>query len=158
TPYRDGTTHVIFEPLDFMARLAALVPKPRVNLTRFHGVFAPNSLYRMTITPAKRGKGAGKVGTAHLEPEERSPLAQRAAMTWDRRLKREVKLGLPACEQRQGPGKVMACSEDPIVIEKILKHLKAKEAQEAPPSTRRPPPRAPPWLSGWEQGEQGLVD
>ena len=33
TPYRDGTTHVIFEPLDFMARLAALVPKPRVNLT-----------------------------------------------------------------------------------------------------------------------------
>jgi len=36
TPYRDGTTHVIFEPLDFVARLAALVPKPRVNLTRFH--------------------------------------------------------------------------------------------------------------------------
>jgi hypothetical protein len=30
TPYRDGTTHVIFEPLDFMSRLAALVPKPRV--------------------------------------------------------------------------------------------------------------------------------
>ena len=51
TPYRNGTTHVIFEPIDFMyrrygmpraqgcagaaiARLAALVPKPRVNLTR----------------------------------------------------------------------------------------------------------------------------
>ncbi|PPC50893.1 hypothetical protein AbaMCR8683_18690, partial [Acinetobacter baumannii] len=26
------------DPLDFIARLAALVPKPRVNLTRFHGV------------------------------------------------------------------------------------------------------------------------
>ena len=35
TPYRNGTTHVIFEPIDFIARLAALVPKPRVNLTRF---------------------------------------------------------------------------------------------------------------------------
>ena len=46
TPWRDGTTHVVFEPLDFIARLAALVPKPRVNLTRFHGVFAPNSRYR----------------------------------------------------------------------------------------------------------------
>ena len=39
TPYRDGTTHVIFErggppPLDFIAKLAALVPKPRTNLTR----------------------------------------------------------------------------------------------------------------------------
>jgi hypothetical protein len=42
--YRDGTTgdrrsHAIFEPLDFIARLAALVPKPRVNLTRFYGAF-----------------------------------------------------------------------------------------------------------------------
>lgn len=33
TPYRDGTTHVVLAPLDFIARLAALVPKPRVHLT-----------------------------------------------------------------------------------------------------------------------------
>jgi hypothetical protein len=26
TPYRDGTTHVILEPQDFIARLAVLVP------------------------------------------------------------------------------------------------------------------------------------
>ena len=38
TPYRDGTTHVFFQPLDFIARLDALVPKPRVNLTRYHSV------------------------------------------------------------------------------------------------------------------------
>ena len=55
TPYRDGTTHVIFEPLDFIAKLAALVPKPRVNLTRFHGVFAPNSKHRIRVMPAKKG-------------------------------------------------------------------------------------------------------
>ena len=42
TPYPDGTTDVVFEPLDFMARLAALVPTPRVNLTRYHGVNALN--------------------------------------------------------------------------------------------------------------------
>jgi len=41
TPYRDGTTHVILEPLDFIARLPALVPLPRMHLTRYHGVFAP---------------------------------------------------------------------------------------------------------------------
>jgi len=46
TPYRDGTTHVIFEPVDFIAKLAALVPRPRVNLTRFHSVFARNSKHR----------------------------------------------------------------------------------------------------------------
>lgn len=68
TPYRDGTTYVIFEPLDFIARLAALVPRPRVNLTRFHGVFAPNSKHRALVTPAKRGKDMGakiKTGVQH---------------------------------------------------------------------------------------------
>ncbi len=68
TPYRDGTTHVIFEPLDFIARLAALVPKPRVNLTRFHGVFAPNSRHRALVTLAKRGRG-NKVRVAD-EPKQ----------------------------------------------------------------------------------------
>jgi hypothetical protein len=46
TPYPDGTTQVVFTPLDFIARLAALVPKPRVHLTRYHGVFAPHSAWR----------------------------------------------------------------------------------------------------------------
>jgi hypothetical protein len=54
TPYRDETrvrptlsgTHVIFQPLDLLARLAALVPRPRLNLIRYYGVFAPNSRFR----------------------------------------------------------------------------------------------------------------
>jgi hypothetical protein len=58
TPYRDGTTHIVLEPLDFLARLAALVPPPRVHLTRYHGVFAPNAALRAAITPARRGQGA----------------------------------------------------------------------------------------------------
>lgn len=57
TPYRDGTTHIVLEPLDFIARLAALVPPPRMHLTRYHGVFAPHSRLRAAITPAHRGKG-----------------------------------------------------------------------------------------------------
>jgi len=31
TPYRDGTTHVIFEPLDFIARLAASGSRSRAS-------------------------------------------------------------------------------------------------------------------------------
>ena len=52
TPYLDGTTHVIFEPLDFIARLAALVPKLRMNPLSFHGVFATDSNYRENVTRA----------------------------------------------------------------------------------------------------------
>ena len=71
-PFHDGTTHVLFSPADFIARLAALVPRPRANLTshgtrsvpcstalafgqsrrRYHGVFAPASPLRQHIVPA----------------------------------------------------------------------------------------------------------
>ena len=83
TPYRDGTTHVIFNPLDFIGKLASLVPNPRVNLTRFHGVFAPNSKHRALATPAKRGKVRRKAIGQDKTPEE-----CRSAMTWAQRLKR----------------------------------------------------------------------
>jgi len=35
TPWRDGTTHLVMSPLEFLQRLAALVPRPRLHLTRF---------------------------------------------------------------------------------------------------------------------------
>jgi len=87
TPYSDGTTHVIFNPLDFIGKLASLVPKPRVNLTRFHGVFAPNSKHRIHITPARRGKGRQK----EIGPEDKTPDEHRAAMSWAQRLLRVFK-------------------------------------------------------------------
>jgi hypothetical protein len=79
TPYRDGTTHVIFEPLDFMVRLAALIPRPRANLTRFHGVFAPNSKHRALITPAKRGKGNKR--QENSKTDDCTPANRHVAMT-----------------------------------------------------------------------------
>ena len=80
TPYANGTTHVIFEPLDFISRLVSLIPKPRVNLTRFHGVFAPNSKYRVQVTPAKRGRGK-KVKTPG-KAQDQTVAEKRASMTW----------------------------------------------------------------------------
>ena len=84
TPYRDGTTQVAFDPVDFIARLAALVPKPRVNLTRYHGVLAPNHRWRGLVTPAKRGKGAMRPADSDVV----SSIQRHAAMTWAQRLKR----------------------------------------------------------------------
>ena len=52
SPYKDGTTHVVMEPLEFMERLAALVPRPRLHLIRFYGVLAPNAKLRSKIVPA----------------------------------------------------------------------------------------------------------
>jgi hypothetical protein len=128
TPYSDGTTHVIFEPLDFIAKLAALVPKPRVNLTRFHGVFAPNSKHRVDVTPAKRGKGR-----THQENEDKTPEHRHKAMTWAQRLKRVFNIDVSVCSKCGGEARVIACIEDKDVIDKILAHLMEKGALPPPP-------------------------
>lgn len=58
-------------------------------------------------------------------------------MTWMQRLKRVFNNDIETCQRCQGRVKVIACIEDPLVIEKILTHLKKQEAH-AP----RPEPHA----------------
>ena len=127
-----------------IARLAALVPKPRVNLTRFHGVFAPNSKHRAQVTPGNRGKGSES--TTSNDSEDRTPAERRASMTWAQRLKRVFNIDMETCRECGGAVKVIACIEDPVVIQKILTHLKEKAAPE--PLGLLPTARAPPGLFG----------
>jgi hypothetical protein len=55
TPWGDGTTHLVMSPLEFMQRLAALVPRPRLHLIRYHGVLAPNARLRPLVVPQEPG-------------------------------------------------------------------------------------------------------
>ena len=43
TPWRDGTTHLRFEPLTLLERLASLTPRPRINVLLYHGILAPHA-------------------------------------------------------------------------------------------------------------------
>ncbi len=86
---------MILGSLDFIARLAALVPKPRVNLTRFHGVFAPNGSLRSNVTPGGSAKHCR--GDAAETASER-----RGAMTWAQRLKRVLRIDVETCRHRGG--------------------------------------------------------
>ena len=54
--FKDGTTHIVMSPLEFMQRLAALVPRPRLHLIRFHGVLAPNAKLRVKSSPVRQSK------------------------------------------------------------------------------------------------------
>jgi hypothetical protein len=94
TPYRDGTTHIVLEPLDLMARLAALVPPPRRRLTRLHGVFAPHSPLRAMVTPARWGRGAQP---SPVEPGK-PPTPRQVAMYWATRLKRVFGIEIDTCQ------------------------------------------------------------
>jgi hypothetical protein len=140
TPWRNGTTHVIFEPLDFISRLVSLIPKPRVNLTRFHGIFAPNSKHRALVTPAKRGS-VKKVKTQG-EAQDQTAAEKRASMTWAKRLKRVFNIDIETCSECGGDVRIIASIEDPVVIRKILAHLDKKVTPTGTgmlPETRAPP-------------------
>jgi Putative transposase len=61
TPWRDGTTHQVMSPLEFIQGLAALVPRPRLHLIRFGG--RVTSLREMSVPPL-RAWGAGAYAQA----------------------------------------------------------------------------------------------
>ncbi len=128
------------KPLAFIARLAALVPKLRVNWIRFCGVFARNSKHRVLVTPAKRGKG--NKTKAPDDGQDKTPVERRAAMSWAQRLKRVFNIDIQTCSECGGAVKVIACIEDPMVIEKILTHLNEKVT--SPGTGLLPQVRAPP--------------
>jgi hypothetical protein len=125
-PFRDGTTHVLFEPLDFIARLAALVPRPRSHLIRFHGLFAPNARHRHLVVPAPTPAPV-------REGAEPGATPTRARMTWAQRLRRVFDIDISRCARCGAPLRVLAAITDPRVITAILTHLEARAARAPPP-------------------------
>ena len=106
--------------MEFIGRLAALVPKPRVNLTRFHGVFSSRSKLRAHVVPGKQIE----------EPIQHSHAGKDKAysMTWAQRLKRVFSIEIEKCDKEcdkkcdkcGGKVKIIAAIEDPGVIEKTV--------------------------------------
>jgi len=148
TPYKNGTTHVLFEPLDFIARLAALVPKPRFHLTRFHGVFAPNSKHRATVT----GDGKEKMPPSLAAEPPTESESRHGKMSWAMRLKRVFNIDISVCRHCQGLVRIIACIEDRQVINQILAHINTINQQKVPlaritaGSGIRAPPTDPTYL------------
>ena len=115
-----------------MQRLAALVPRPRLHLIRFHGVLAPNAKLRAMVVSQVPEEAAGESeiaatesGCAHGRP---------ARISWARLLKRVFEIDLEHCPNCGGQLKIIAAILESAVIERILTHLGLQA---------RAPPRAP---------------
>ncbi|MDP1951946.1 MAG: transposase [Nitrosomonas sp.] len=143
TPYRDGTAHIVLSPLEFMQRLAALVPRPRLNLIRFasfrfakylltpfHGVLAPNAKLRSEIIP---GKKKNKNNVSDTNDDVPHPPAS-VRISWARLLKRVFDIDIEHCPHCGGTLKIIAAILESGAITKILDHLGL--SSRAPP---RPP-------------------
>ncbi|MEO7851495.1 MAG: transposase [Rubrivivax sp.] len=135
TPWRDGTTHLVMSPLELMQRLAALVPRPRLHLIRFHGVFAPNAKLRAQVVPQEPEPPAQAAPPA--ECEATCAHHRPVRLSWAKLLKRVFEIDLEHCPNCGGQLKIIAAimenMEQPV-IEKVLTHLGMQA---------RAPPRAP---------------
>jgi hypothetical protein len=101
--WRDGTTHIVMSPLEFMQRLAALVSRPRLHLIRFHGVLAPHARLRTAIVPG-RAQNTTEHAAAHGAP---------ARMSWARLLKRVFDIDIEQCPNCGGALKIICAIEEP---------------------------------------------
>jgi hypothetical protein len=147
-PWLGGATELILDPLDFLRRLTALLPRPYAHAVRYHGCFAGRSAARpllpkplvteeLTEETDDISPISGKGATS--KNDGTSSKARRYRLPWHRLLLRVYhvdSLACPRCStpRARAPMLVLAFLTDPPVLQKILAHLKL-------PTT--PPPLAP---------------
>jgi ribosomal protein S27E len=107
--YRSGAGVPVFHEAraPSMQRLAALVPRPRLHLIRFHGVLAPHAKLRSQIVPSPAEHATGQAADhahAHGAP---------ARMSWARLLKRVFDIDVEHCPNCGGRLKIIAAIEEP---------------------------------------------
>ena len=114
--WRDGTTGMVFEPLDFLAKLAALVPRPRANTLRFHGVYAAHAGLRDAVVPEREEPKAGRA--SGCSPED--PISRSHRLSWGELLAKVFQVDVFSCPRCKGRMSRIAWISDRAVIRKIL--------------------------------------
>jgi Putative transposase len=146
-PWRNGTTAVIFEPQDLLAKLAALVPAPRVHLVRFHGILGPAAAWRPLIVPTAAAVASSESVTAQDnsivsaesgdsapgECAEQKSAVQRRNYSWAQLMKRVFAIDVLQCDRCGGVLRIIATIHPPDTTRKILDCLGLPSR--APPPT-----------------------
>ena len=137
TAWADGTRHLIFEPLTLLEKLAALTPRPRINLVLYHGVLAPHAGWRARVVAygAPPGEAPG-VASASAEASEEPTTAPKARhWAWAALMRRALDIDVLACPRCGGRLRLIATVDDPKAIRAILAAVAVSRelADRAPP-------------------------
>jgi len=122
--FKNGVSELVFEPLAFLARLAALVAPPRFNLTRFFGCFSSGSLFRPLVVPIPPSENE----TGHTVAPRRP-----ATLGWAQLMKRVWDLDVLACPCG-GRFRFISAIFDPDVVQAILAAIALRETSRGPPA------------------------
>ena len=143
--WHDGTTQLVFEPLEFLERLAAITPRPDVNLIICHGLLAPHAQWRRRAVAYGRmvSEPTGSAGGA--APPAAGPDGTRPRYwTWAALMHRAFALDVLACPRCGGRMRLVATIHDPAAIRRILAHLGLSHSRQSPgPGPPAPSAAAP---------------
>jgi hypothetical protein len=115
-PYADGTTHIVFAPLELIARLCALIPVPRSHLIHFHGVLAPSAAWRSDIIPKAVAAAAEEPAPLKLLP----PKAKNPWIPWAELLRKTFLVDALVCPKCRGKMRVRCVVRSPDTIHLLL--------------------------------------
>ena len=151
--WSDGTTHLLFEPVVFLEKLAALTPRPEINLVLHHGVLAPHARWRPDVVTYRRAEtGGGTEGGAAMGRTRAGSggAARPRYWTWAALMRRAFDLDVLRCPRCAGRMRLLATIDDPAVIQKILAHVGLPGARDGPrvPSAISGVPAEQPALPG----------
>jgi hypothetical protein len=116
TPYDDGTTHLKFSSEEFVEKIISIIPPPRLNLIRYHGVFAPNFKDRKKIVPRQKITNQKSDSDGEVIPDKKSYWIK-----WADLLKRVFKEDALKCHKCGKQMSIVAHICDMYSINKILK-------------------------------------
>ncbi|MDO8793425.1 MAG: transposase, partial [Vicinamibacterales bacterium] len=128
-PWRDGTTDVVFDPVEFLGRLAVLVPRPRINLILYYGVLGPRAAWRSEVvrrtTPEENRDTEVPEAPAPQagQADAPDPARRRArGQLWAELMKRTFgRIDALACPRYGGRLRLIALIEEAAVIGRILR-------------------------------------
>jgi hypothetical protein len=134
TAWHDGTRELVFEPLEFMERLAAMTPRPETNLLICHGVLAPNARWRKRVVAYGRVLPEPTASAAPLAAgqDDAGVKSTPRAWTWAALMHRAFSIDVLACPDCGGRLRLIATLHDPVVIRKILAHLGLAHSGQSP--------------------------
>jgi len=146
-PWADGTTQLALSPTELLERLAALVPKPNVNLIIYHGVLAAHA--RLRARAVRHGRPQSAATTEDAPSRAGAVDRKRSNPSRAELMRRGLDIDVLACPACQGRMKYVATILSPAVAQRILDHLNPPHRQSTPP---RPLPRGPPEGGSAEPG------
>jgi Putative transposase/Transposase zinc-binding domain len=135
-PWSDGTTHLDFTPPELIARLAAFIPRPGINLVLYHGVFAPNAKLRRAVVSYGRDAPVPATRADDEAARTRPTTSPPRYWAWADLMRRAFGIDVLECPNCGGRMRVLATIIDPKVINAILEH----RAGRGPPAQPPPPP------------------